>query len=171
MEKGYVHVYTGTGKGKTTAALGLALRAVCADKKVYFAQFVKGMEYSELKAGDLLRNLKICQYGRDCFIIKDPTNEDKKIAREGLTEIKNILREGKYDIVILDEINIALYYKLFDVYEVIDILKQRKEHVEVVLTGRNAPKELIEFADLVTDMKGIKHYYEKGVQARIGIEK
>ncbi len=171
MEKGYVHVYTGGGKGKTTAALGLALRAVCAGKKVYFAQFVKGMDYSELRAGELLQNLTICQYGRDCFIINNPTDEDKRKAIEGLEEIKKILREGNYDVLILDEINIALYYKLFDVQEVIDVLKQRKEYIEVILTGRNAPEELVEFADLVTEMKEIKHYYGKGVQARIGIEK
>jgi len=171
MEKGYIQVYTGDGKGKTTAALGLALRAVCAGKKVYFAQFVKGMDYSELKAKILLNNLDIHQYGTDCFILNNPTEEDKRIAREGLEAIKKILSKGEYDVVVLDEINIALHYKLFSIDEVIEILKNRKNHVEVILTGRNAHEKIIQLADLVTEMKEVKHYYEKGVQARIGIEK
>lgn len=171
MEKGYVHVYTGNGKGKTTAALGLSLRAVCSGKKVYFAQFVKGMDYSELKAADLLDNFTLKQYGRDCFIFQTPTDEDKRTAREGLKEIEKILNQGDYDIVVLDEINIAIYYNLFEVDEVINIIKNRKENIEVILTGRNAHDKIIEFADLVTEMKEAKHYYQNGVQARIGIEK
>src|SRR5699024_8074794 len=105
MKKGYVHVYTGNGKGKTTAALGLSLRAVCAGKKVFFGQFVKGMDYSELKAVEYLPNLTIKQFGRDCFIFNDPTDDDIKIAKEGLKEIKDILAKGEYDLVVLDEIN------------------------------------------------------------------
>ncbi len=171
MEKGYVHVYTGNGKGKTTAALGLSLRAICAGKKVYFAQFVKGMAYSELKAADLLENFTLKQYGRDGFILNNPTEEDKAMAKEGLDELRVILKEGQYDVVVLDEINIALYYKLFDVEEVIDMIKNRKEHVEVILTGRNALESIKVFADLVSEIKEIKHYYKQGVQARIGIEK
>lgn len=171
MEKGYVHVYTGNGKGKTTAALGLSLRAVCAGKKVYFAQFIKGMEYSELKAADLLENFTLKQYGRDCFIFNKPTEEDKEMAKEGLAELRVILREGKFDVVVLDEINIALYYKLFDAEDVMDMIKNRKENVEVILTGRNALESIIEFADLVSEINEVKHYYQQGVQARIGIEK
>ncbi len=171
MEKGYVHVYTGNGKGKTTAALGLALRAVCAGKKVYFAQFVKGMDYSELKAEILLDKLTMKQFGRDCFIFNNPTEKDFKMAEEGLKEIKKVLWEEDYDVVVLDEVNIALYYKLFNLDDFVHILKNRKEHIEVILTGRKAPEEIIELADLVTEMKEVKHYYGKGVQARIGIEK
>lgn len=171
MEKGHVQVYTGDGKGKTTAALGLSLRAVCCGKRVFFAQFMKGMDYSELKADQLLDLLTIKQYGRDCFVYNEASQEDVEKAKAGLEEVKKILWEGLYDVVVLDEINIAFYYQLFHVNDMIEILKKRKPHVEVIMTGRNAPKEMIEFADLVTEMKEIKHYYQKGVKARRGIEK
>lgn len=171
MGKGYFQIYTGNGKGKTTAALGLALRAICADKKVYFGQFIKGMDYSELKAVDLLPNFKIEQFGRDCFIFNEPTQEDRDIAKDGLDKVKEILSKGEYDLVVLDEINIALYYKLFSIQEVLEALNARAYHVEVICTGRYAPQELIDLADLVTEMKEIKHYYTQGVQARVGIEK
>lgn len=171
MEKGYIHVYTGNGKGKTTAALGLSLRAICAGKKVFFGQFIKGMEYSELECVKFLPNITMEQFGRDCFIYNKPTNEDIRRAKEGLEKFKDILKEGKYDIVVLDELNIALLYELFPIDKVIEAIKNRAPHVEVVITGRYAPKEIIELADLVTDMQEVKHYYTKGVQARTGIEK
>lgn len=170
MEKGYIHVYTGDGKGKTTAALGLSIRAVCAGKRVFFGQFIKGMDYSELECTRFIANLEIKQFGRGCFIYDEPVEEDYKAARQGLEELKQILSEGKYDIVVMDELNIALYYKLFTVDEVIHIINNRKENVEVIITGRNAPEEIIEIADLVTEMKEIKHYYTQGVEARKGIE-
>ncbi|WP_026894507.1 cob(I)yrinic acid a,c-diamide adenosyltransferase [Clostridiisalibacter paucivorans] len=170
MDKGYIQIYTGNGKGKTTAALGLSLRAVCAGKKVFFGQFVKGMKYSEVKAEKILSGFEIRQFGRECFIYRDPEEEDKKIAKEGLAICKEILKKGEYDVVVLDEINIALYFKLFEVSDVIEALENRKPNVEVILTGRYAPKELIDMADLVTEMKEVKHYYNKGVKARKGIE-
>lgn len=170
MDKGYVHVYTGNGKGKTTAALGLSLRAICAGKKVYFGQFIKGMEYSELKSQSLLPNFEIHQFGRDCFIFNDPTEEDIQLAKKGLDTCKAVLEEGKHHIVVLDELNIAIYYNLFTAEEAIDAIKNRASHVEVIVTGRYADKKLIEFADLVTEMKEIKHYYKQGVSARNGIE-
>ena len=171
MEKGYVHVYTGNGKGKTTAALGLSLRAVCAGKKVYFGQFIKGMKYSELESQKFLPNFEIHQFGRNCFIFNKPTEEDIRLAKEGLETCRKILSGGLYDIVVLDELNIATLYGLFTVEEVIEMLKNRAAHVEVVITGRYAESKLIEFADLVTEMKEVKHYYQEGVQARTGIEK
>lgn len=171
MEKGYIQVYTGNGKGKTTAALGLSLRAVCAGKKVYFAQFVKGMKYSELNAGKYLPGFSIKQYGRDCFIFNEPSDEDIRLGTEGLKECADVLKSGDYDVVVLDEINIALYYKLFTVEKVLEALDNRAPGVEVILTGRYAHEKIIEKADLVTEMKEIKHYYEKGVEARTGIEK
>lgn len=169
--KGYIHIYTGNGKGKTTCALGLSLRAVCAGKKVFFGQFIKGMKYSELDAVKYLPNFEMKQYGRDCFIYNSPTQEDIDMAKNALLEMKNILTEGKYDLVVMDELNIALYYKLFTVEEVIEILESKKKNVEVVITGRYALQELMDKADLVTEMKEIKHYYKKGVEARKGIEK
>lgn len=170
MKKGYVHVYTGDGKGKTTAALGLSLRAVCAGKKVFFGQFIKGMDYSELECVKFLPNFQIKQFGRDCFIYNDPTQEDMDAAKKGLAEFKKILNEGEYDIVVMDELNIALYYKLFSQDQVIDTIKNRKENIEVIITGRFAPKAIIEMADLVTEMKEVKHYYRDDVEARKGIE-
>lgn len=171
LEKGYIHVYTGNGKGKTTAALGLSLRAVCAGKKVFFGQFIKGMEYSELNAENILHNFKMEQFGRNCFIYNQPQEEDIRKAEEGLNKIEEILTSGDYDIVVLDELNIALHYRLFSVDRVIEILKNRKSNIEVVITGRYAPEKIIELADLVTEMKEIKHYYKAGVEARTGIEK
>lgn len=171
MKKSYVHVYTGNGKGKTTAALGLSLRAVCAGKRVFFGQFIKGMPYSELKAQEYLPNFEIRQFGNDCFIYRDPTEKDIRLAREGLEAMARILRSGVYDLVVMDEIFIALYYKLFDVERVMKALEERHEETEVVLTGRYAPEVLMEAADLVTEMKEIKHYYRNGVEARTGIEK
>lgn len=171
MGKGYIHVYTGNGKGKTTAALGLSLRAIFAGKKVFFGQFIKGMDYSELESQRYLPNFKIQQFGRDCFIYNNPTEEDIRMAKEGLEICKRILNSHEYDIVVLDEINIATYYRLLDLDDIIDILKNREPKIEVILTGRYADEKIIEFADLVTEMKEIKHYYYKGVEARKGIEK
>jgi len=172
MDKGYVQLYTGNGKGKTTAALGQALRAAGAGYKVFIGQFVKGMYYSEL---DSLKNfsdlITVKQFGRDCFIFNDPTEEDCCRARDGLKEIKSVLHSGEYQMVILDEVNIATYYKLFTVDELLELITNRPENVEIILTGRMADPRIVEIADLVTEMKEIKHYYQQGVQARTGIEK
>lgn len=170
MEKGYVQVYTGNGKGKTTAAFGLCLRAICAGKKVFIGQFVKGMEYSELKAVELLPNLEIEQFGRGCFIRNEPSKEDFEAARAGLAKCKEVLKSGEYDVVVLDEINIAMFFKLISVEEVLELIKLKDEKTELILTGRYAPQEIIDAADLVTEMREIKHYYTKGVMARKGIE-
>ncbi len=169
--KGYIQVYTGNGKGKTTAAIGLSVRAVGAGKKVFFAQFVKGQVYSEVKAiQQCLTNITIKQYGLDCFIFRQPRQEDVVSARKGFEEVSEIILSGQYDVVVLDEANIAIYYQLFSVEELIELLKRKPEQTEIIITGRSAPNELIEFADLVTEMKEIKHYYTQGIQARIGIE-
>ena len=169
--QGQIHVYTGNGKGKTTAALGLSLRAIGAGKKVFFAQFVKSQIYSEILAcSEYLPNITTRQYGRDCFIYKEPTQEDIAAAQTGLKEVSEIITSGEYDLIVLDEVNIALYYKLFSVDEIIKIIKIKSKHTEIVLTGRYAPPEIIEVADLVTEMKEVKHYYQQGVEAREGIE-
>jgi len=170
MEKGYIHVYTGNGKGKTTAALGLSLRAVCSGKKVFFGQFVKGMKYSELECTKYLDNLELVQFGRGCFIYGDPTKEDIAAAKKGLEELRGVLKSGEYDVVVMDELNIALFFKLFTVGEAISVINERAKNVEVIITGRYAPKEIVDMADLVTEMKEIKHYYTSGVEARKGIE-
>lgn len=165
-----IHIYTGNGKGKTTAAIGLGIRAAMAGKKVFMGQFIKGMEYSELKIVDYLPNIEIQQFGRDCFIEKEPTKEDIKIAKNGLKICEEIIEKGEMDVVILDELNIALFFKLFTVEEVISVLNKRDENMEIIITGRYAPKELIDMADLVTEMVEVKHYYNKGIEARRGIE-
>lgn len=170
MKKGYIQIYTGNGKGKTTAAFGLALRAVGAGLKVYIAQFVKGMEYSELNSISKIENITLEQFGRNCFIKNEPEQEDIDIAQLGFKKVCNVVNNENYDVIICDEINIALYYKLISLKDVMNLIKNKPDPVELILTGRKMPTELIELADLVTEMKEIKHYYNNGVQARKGIE-
>lgn len=170
MDKGYFHVYTGDGKGKSTAAFGLALRALCAGKSVYIGQFVKNMKYSETKIEGIMDKIKIIQFGKDCCIDRAPDEEDKRLALAGLHECGTILAEGKYDLVILDEVTIATYLKFLTPQMVLDAVKSRAPHVEVVVTGRYCPELLIENADLVTEMKEVKHYYTQGVLSREGID-
>lgn len=170
-ERGYIHVYTGNGKGKTTAAFGLALRAAGAGKNVYIAQFVKGKTYSEIKAlRKYLPQITVEQFGRGCFIINEPTKEDIDAAQKGLQIVKNNLQNGLYNLVILDEIFIAVYFKLISIDELRELINQKPEPTEMILTGRHAPQEIMDEADLVTEMKEIKHYYTNGVEAREGIE-
>ncbi|MDO9152617.1 MAG: cob(I)yrinic acid a,c-diamide adenosyltransferase [Paludibacter sp.] len=170
--KGYIQVYTGNGKGKTTAALGLAVRALGAGKKVFIGQFAKSKHYSELETIDkLLKSITIKQFGMGCFIFEKPKEEDVLAAQKGLKEIADIIESDEYDVIILDEANIAVYYNLFSVEELIQVISQKSEKTEIIITGRYATQEIMDFADLVTEMKEIKHYYQQGVQARIGIEK
>jgi len=165
-----IQVYTGNGKGKTTAALGLALRAAGAGLKVYIAQFAKGRSYCELKALKKFKNIRCAQFGRSCFIKRVPEEKDRELAQCGLEELKKIFAKKNYDLIILDEINIALSLKLIKVKDVLGLLKMVPKKSEIVLTGRYAPPEIIKIADLVSEVKEIKHYYNKGVKARRGIE-
>ena len=171
MEKGYIHLYTGNGKGKTTAALGLALRAAGAGLRIWIGQFVKGREYSEhlaLKRYDDCITVK--RFGRKCFIEGTPEQQDIQSARDGLKEAAEELESRNYDMVILDEACIALHFNLFSIQDLLAVMERKPEPVELVITGRNAPRELIDCANLVTEMKEVKHYYTSGVQARKGIE-
>ena len=169
--QGYIQVYTGNGKGKTTAALGIAVRAVGAGKKVFIGQFIKGKHYSELDSiKNYLKDIELKQYGLDCFIVNEPEEKDVIAANIGFEEMCKIIHSGDYDLVIMDELNIALYYKLIDVNNVLEVLKNKPKHVEIIITGRYAPDAIIEIADLVTEMKEVKHYFNNGVQARLGIE-
>lgn len=171
LAKGLVQVYTGSGKGKTTAALGLALRAIGRGLKVYMIQFMKGYEYGENLVAKKLLNLTIAQFGRAEFVNKENTAQiDIKYAKEALEHAKEIVKGGEYDIVILDEINVALDYKLIELEEVLGLIKAKAPHTELVLTGRKAPKKIIEIADLVTEMLDIKHPYTKGITIREGID-
>jgi cob(I)alamin adenosyltransferase len=172
--KGYIQVYTGNGKGKTTAALGIALRAAGHGLKSYIGQFLKGQEYGELYSIQNLSSwIKLEQFGRKGFIhvTKDPDQEDYDRARSGLKKCLEAMLSGKYTVIILDEINVAIYFKLITEKEMHDFLDKRPDNIEVVLTGRYAPGSIVERADLVTEMKEVKHYHNNGVQAREGIEK
>ncbi|MDR0569977.1 MAG: cob(I)yrinic acid a,c-diamide adenosyltransferase [Clostridiales Family XIII bacterium] len=170
LDKGYVQVYTGNGKGKTTAALGLTLRALCAGFRVFFGQFMKGQDYSELKAVERFENLELVQFGTPEFVRGEPSETDKEQARAGLERMERALESGEYDVVVFDEVNTAMHFKLLSVAEVLGALAKRPENVEAVLTGRHAPPEIIERADLVTEMREVKHYYNAGVPSRVGIE-
>ena len=170
LDKGYVQVYTGNGKGKTTCALGISLRMLCAGGKVFFGQFMKGQDYSELKAGDCFDNLTMRQLGDVKFVNGRPSEEDIKMAKDGFAVMKDSLLSGEYDMVVFDEINTAMFYKMIEPEEVIELLKQKPEGTEVILTGRYAPEQIISYADLVTEMTEIKHYYNAGVKSRVGVE-
>jgi cob(I)alamin adenosyltransferase len=165
-----IQVYTGEGKGKTTAALGLALRAAGAGLKVYIGQFAKGKFYSELNVLKKIKNIKVEQFGRRSFIKKQPDNKDIELAKNGLERIKKIIAKSVYDTVILDEINIALHLKLLKLKDVVDLVKKTPPKTELVLTGRYAHPQILKIADLVSEIKERKHYFKKGVAARRGIE-
>lgn len=170
--KGYVHIYTGNGKGKTTAALGLAIRAAGAGHKVFIAQFIKMGEFSEIKALKRFSDLiTVEQFGLGRFVKGRPSPEDIEAAQKGLAKIKSILSSGEYQIVIMEEANVAAKLELFSVQDLLDIISVKPKEIELVITGRGADPRIIEKADLVTEMKEIKHYYQKGVPARVGIEK
>lgn len=171
MEKGYIQVYTGNGKGKTTAALGLSLRCLCAGNRVFFGQFMKGQDYSELMAAYHFKGLTMEQYGDLHFVRGEPSEEDRQNARRGLERMKEALASGEYDLVVFDEINTSLFYHLVELEDMMNALDRKPEKTEVLLTGRYAPQEIIDRADLVTEMKEVKHYYNAGVPARAGIEK
>jgi cob(I)alamin adenosyltransferase len=165
-----IQIYTGDGKGKTTAALGLAIRAAGAGLRVYIGQFIKGKKYYEFKALKKIRNIKVEQFGRGCFIKKIPAQKDKVLAKKGLEKIKKIISRRLYDVVILDEINIAISLKLLNLNEVINLIERTPPSLELVFTGRNADPKLIKVADLVSEIKEVKHYFKNGVPARKGIE-
>ena len=170
--KGYVHVYTGDGKGKTTAALGLCLRAVGAGLKVYIGQFLKHGEVSEHRGLELLGELiTVGQYGNPGFLFGKPRREDIEKAELGLAHLKKVIDSGNYDVVIMDEVNVAVHYGLIKISDLLEIVRGKPDDIELVLTGRNAAPELVEAADLVTEMRMAKHYFDNGVVARMGIEK
>jgi cob(I)alamin adenosyltransferase len=172
---GYLQVYTGNGKGKTTAAIGLAVRALGAGMNVFFAQFIKGGKYSEIESlerlsGQGLGALTCKQYGLGCFIMRTPTEEDKSAAQSGLEDAGREMKSGRYNLVVLDEANVAVKLGLLSEEDLLRFADARPGDTELVITGRGAPDSLIERADLVTEMREIKHYYSSGVLARKGIE-
>jgi cob(I)alamin adenosyltransferase len=170
--KGYIHIYTGDGKGKTTAALGLAIRAAGAGLHVFLAQFIKGKQYSELNSLKRLSDLiTVEQFGLPRFINGKPSVPDMEAARYGLEMLKSSMLSGKFDVIIVDEANVAVTYGLLSKQDLLDLIAMKPESLELVITGRGALPEIIDKADLVTEMKAVKHYYNNGVNARVGIEK
>jgi cob(I)alamin adenosyltransferase len=171
MSRGYIQVYTGNGKGKTTAALGLALRAAGAGKTVFIAQFLKGRKSSEYRSLALLRPfVKIRHFGEKKFIMGKPGQKDREAFRRGFNQAKKALSSGQYDMIVLDEINLAVHLGLISVEDMLSLIREKPGNVELVLTGRHAHLRIIKMADLVTRMQEVKHYFQKGVLARRGIE-
>jgi cob(I)alamin adenosyltransferase len=174
VRKGLIIVHTGAGKGKTTAAMGTALRAVGNGLKVLMLQFLKGSwHYGELDAVKAFgENFLMKQMGRGFVKVggaeTDP--EDVKLVEQAWAEAEQAIRSGQWDLIILDEINYAISYGMLDPAKVVAALKEKPEAVHVILTGRNAHPTIIELADTVTEMKQVKHAYEKGVMAQRGIE-
>jgi len=170
--KGYIQIYTGNGKGKTTAAIGLAIRAAGYGMKTYIGQFMKGQHYGELTT---LRDhpcITIEQYGDiECVHREEITQKHMDQAQQGLKQARKAMHSHRYDIIILDEINVAVWFDLIKVEEVLELLNERPKNIEFILTGRRAPEAFLEVADLVSDVKEIKHYYKRGVKTRTGIER
>ncbi len=171
QKKGFIHVYTGNGKGKTTAAIGLGVRASGAGLRVLMIQFMKGRRYSELDALQHLQNFTVKQFGRDEFVSKEkPAQVDIDLASEGLAYAKKMIAQHTYDLVILDEINVAVDYHLLMLQDVLELMQHKPEALELVLTGRYAAPDIIKNADLVSEILEIKHPYQKGVLSRKGID-
>lgn len=174
---GYIQVYTGNGKGKTTASLGLAMRALGRNWKVLLVMFTKGgNNYGELisfrnLSPEIQNNLVIEQAGLDRIVYaSNKSFDDEKVIKRGWEIAKNAIQNDEYQLIILDEINIAIDLKILDIKDVIDVLKNKPEHMEIVLTGRNAHPKILEIAHLVSKIEPVKHYWDLGVTAREGIE-
>ncbi|MFP4169510.1 MAG: cob(I)yrinic acid a,c-diamide adenosyltransferase [Methanomassiliicoccales archaeon] len=168
---GLLHVYTGNGKGKSSAAFGLALRALGQGLRVCVIQFNKDTTYSgEYRASQDLEGLELRQFGSGSFVRGEPSEEDVRLTREGLEYAARAMASGKFDMVILDELNVAVHLKILTAQEALEAIRGRLEEVEVVVTGRYATEELIQEADYVTEMRMVKHPFDRGVRARRGIE-
>ena len=173
LKKGLVQIYTGSGKGKTTAALGLAFRAVGRGLRVHIMHFMKfDPDYGEMVSAEKMgANWSVEQVGRRGFVsFTDPAQKDIELAQAAFLRALELAKSGDYDLLILDELVNALAFRLLRLDQVLQLIASRAQTTELVLTGRNAPQELIDAADLVTEMKDIKHYYNAGQPARIGIE-
>ncbi|MFW5864235.1 MAG: cob(I)yrinic acid a,c-diamide adenosyltransferase [bacterium] len=169
--RGYVQLYTGDGKGKTTAAIGLAVRAAGAGLRVFFGQFMKSGPYNEITSlQKLAPQIDVRQFGREEFVTGKASLQDITMAREGLHAAREAMTGGAYDLVILDEALVANFFHLFEAEDLLELIARKPETVELVLTGRRADPRLVDAADLVTEMRLVKHYYDQGVAARNGIE-
>lgn len=170
-EKRFVRVYTGNGQGKSTAAFGVAVRALCAGMSVYVGQFVKNMAYNETRLTEHFERLKIDQLGIGCFLNRAPSEADRQAAQQALMRCAEVMSSGKWDLVVLDELTIAIHYQLLSIEQALSALQKRYCGTEVIITGRYAPQEIINAADLVTDMREIKHYFAtQGITSRNGFD-
>jgi cob(I)alamin adenosyltransferase len=171
--QGTVQVYTGDGKGKTTAALGQAIRAMGHGQRVFIIQFMKGSRaYGEIRMARRLPNLTIAQYGRTCFVDRrNPDPRDVQLAKAGLDRARRVIQARRHDLVILDEINVAMDYGLVAVEDVLRLIREKPREVELVLTGRGAPRPIVKAADLVSEIREVKHHYRQGIPARPGVER
>lgn len=169
---GLLVVYTGNGKGKTTAALGLSLRAIGHNRKVGFLQFMKGSpEYGEVQIAKTLPNLYLVQCGRDSFVSpQNPDPQDIALAEEGIKMAEKWLLGREFDLIVLDEVLVAIAYGLISLSKVLELIAKRPTDVDIVFTGRYAPEEIIQIADTVTVMNEHRHAYQHGVTARAGME-
>jgi len=171
VNEGLIHVYTGSGKGKTTAALGLGLRAAGAGYKVHMIQFMKGRRYNELNSIKQVSRFSVSQHGRDEFVNREnPEQIDIDLAQEGFHFAQKKITNDTYDVIILDEINVAVDFKLIDLNDVLKVMDTKPGSLELILTGRYAHPSVIQKADLVTEMLEIKHPYQKGITSRSGID-
>ncbi len=171
MDPGYIQIYTGDGKGKTTAAIGLAIRAAGAGYRTFIGQFMKGLHYSELDAVRSMDAIDIEQFGDEECITRDMVDDHHiRLAETGLRRIYQVFEEGRHSVVVLDEIFVAVWFSLLTEETVMDLVLKKPGSVELVMTGRKAGRQFIDCADLVTEMKEVKHYYTLGVVARKGIE-
>jgi len=171
MKKGFVHIYTGKGKGKTTAALGLILRALGRKKRVLLVQLMKSGEYGEIKSLQKLSGITIKQFGTGKFLIKGKVSpKEMDLAHKALAYIDKASKSGDYDLMVLDELIVAAHFGLVSQAEISQIIKNKPADLELVLTGRKASAKIIKQADLVTEMKEVKHYFRQGIKARSGIE-
>jgi cob(I)alamin adenosyltransferase len=172
MKIGHVTIFTGNGKGKTTSVIGLSIRAAGAGLKVFMGQFIKRGEYSEIKALKRLSDLiRVEQFGLGRFTGKNPKPDDIQAARKGLERVKQVIASEKYDMVILDEANVAVKLGLFEAQELLDLIANKPELLELVITGRYASEQVMGMADNVIEFQAKKHYFDQGAKARIGIDK
>lgn len=166
-----IQIYTGNGKGKTTAALGIAFRALGHGKKVFMVQFMKSAKSGEISAAKAFPGFEIASFGRNCFLHKKSfSQEDKDLALKALAQARNVAFSDEYDILILDELNTAVDFGLVKVEDVIEVIKRGAKKIEIIITGRDAPREFLEIADLISEIREVKHYYQRGVKGRAGIE-
>ena len=173
MEKGYIQVYTGNGKGKTTASIGLSIRAAGAGFKVLIVQFMKQGDYSEIKALKRFSDLiTVRQFGAGGWVRGEPSEKERVLAREGYALLKEALSSGAYEMVVIEEGNLAVKYGLITLEEMLGLMEMKPQATELIITGRDAHEEVIKRADLVSKIEPVKHYYtDQGVKARVGIEK